>query len=92
METESQVVAAAREENLRGGEEEEEEQEEDVDMERSDDYRDGLAFEAKRQNHYNMREALRLGRQMIGDDDDDDDDSDDDGPNIAKEMAKVEKG
>ena len=95
METESQAVAAAREENVRGGEEDEEQQEEeeeDVEMERSDDYRDGLAFEAKRLNHYNMRDALRLGRQMIDDEDEEDDSDDDYGPNIAKEMAKVEKG
>lgn len=43
-------------------------------VERSDDYKDGIPFDSKRKNHYDMKNALKLGRQMIEDDEQCDDD------------------
>ena len=44
---------------------------EDAELVRSNDYRDGMAFENKRQNHYDMKNALKLGKQMIEEEEED---------------------
>jgi len=59
--------------------------------ERSSDYKDGIPFASKRQKHYDMKNALELGRQMLNDDEDDEDDDHDGDTRIERDMEALEE-
>ena len=60
--------------------------------ERSSDYKDGIPFASKRQKHYDMKNALQLGRQMLDEEEDEEDEEDGGGGRrIEREMEALEE-